>query len=183
MTNSFLGKEDRVTKSGGPVTTLHLFVVKASYEIICLPAKTTGEQAVSFTGSKICKRRWWRGIATFLSQGSCAALRPASPGIDVGSFSHRCQQPERWSGQWLSKVWLFICCDFLENSAGGVTEVFHKIILGAGENKIPTLHLCLSYQALLPTRWSVLLGILHPCLSSLEGFSCELRRAWSEVRG
>lgn len=37
---SFLGREDRVTKSGGPVTTLNLFVVKASYEIICFPAKS-----------------------------------------------------------------------------------------------------------------------------------------------
>ncbi|KAJ7415064.1 High mobility group protein B1 [Willisornis vidua] len=53
---SFLGTEDTVTKSGGPVTTLNLFIVKASYEIICLPAKPPGEQAVSFTEGTICKR-------------------------------------------------------------------------------------------------------------------------------
>lgn len=51
--------------------------------------------------------------------------------------------------------------------------MFHKAILGAVENEIPTLHLPLD-QASLPTKWSVLLGILPPCLSLLEVFSCEL---------
>lgn len=36
----FLGRKDRVTKFGGPVMTLNLFVVKVSYEIICFPAKS-----------------------------------------------------------------------------------------------------------------------------------------------
>lgn len=130
---------------------------------------------MSFTESKICKRRWWHGAATFLPQESCAALNPVSPEshrIGVSSFSHLCQQPPQSSGHRLSKPWLVIYCD-LKILLRSLTKVFHKVILGAGEKEIPALHLSLD-QASLPTKWSVFLGILCPCLSLLEVFSCEL---------
>lgn len=55
----------------------------------------------------------------------------------------------------LPKVWLFIYCDFLENSAGGVSpRCFTMSLWELGRKEIPTLHLSLG-QASLPTRWSL----------------------------
>lgn len=184
---SFLQREHRVTKSRGPVTTRH-WISSLSKRAMKSPAFQPKP-----LGSKQCLSQ----KAKFAREGGGMEQQPSCPRravlpcilcllnlmelVRVPFLTSVSNHRSRVGTGFLSPGSLYTVTS-LKILLRSLTKVFHKVILGAGENEIPALHLSLD-QASLPTKWSVLLGILCPCLSLLEVFSCELHGGWSEVRG
>lgn len=141
---SFLGREDRVTKSGGPVTTLNLFVVKASYEIICFPAKSHWGVSSVLHRTHILQEKM-RGMEEPHSRPTGSVLPHTLRLLELmlSSVSNHSTKVGR------SFLRFFIYCDFIKNSAGVVSPMCLTIILGMGNNEIAASSL---NQAPLPTR-------------------------------
>lgn len=132
---SFLGREDRVTKSGGPVTTLNLFVVKASYEIICFPAK-------SHWGSKQCPSQnthfaeEHEGMEEPRSCPTGNVLPHTLWLLELMQVCFPTSVNSHSTKVGRSFLRFFIYCEFIKNSAGLLSPMCFTVILGMGENEI-----------------------------------------------
>lgn len=83
--------------------SLNLFIVKASYETICLPAKTTVVGQCSSQNAKAMEEAGDTAPHEKHAAPSCSV--PLSRGVDESSFSHLCQQPQSANGPSLSQAW------------------------------------------------------------------------------
>lgn len=81
----------------------NLCIVKASYETICLPAKTTVGGPCSSQNAKAIKAAG--DIAPHEKRAAPSCSVPLSHGVDASSFSHLCQQPQSANGPSLSQAW------------------------------------------------------------------------------
>lgn len=144
---SFLGREDRVTKSGGPVTTLNLFVVKASYEIICFPAKS------HWGVSSVLHRTHFAGEDGGMEEPHSHPMGSVLPHtlwlLELMQVCFPTSVSNHSTKVGRSFLRFFIYCDFIKNSAGVVSPMCLTVILGMGDNEISASSLS---QAPLPTR-------------------------------